>query len=527
MTALAFARSQQRYLIALVVLLTAVRVFAAAISGLGDAEAYYWSWSEQLDWGYVDHGPLVAWLIAASTAAFGVHPLTVRLPFIVLSALTLLLVAQIAFDRSRALDPNARALATGLRAAALIALMPMFFIAGGAANPDVPFLFLVALFLRLALGLARPSKDSGRGGQCLLLGAVAGLACLAKFFGVLLAWPLLMVCRRQEPRWRCLSLASIAMFLISLPQLVWNLRRGFPSLRYHFLDRHQEHQVGLSWENLAKLIGGQLAYVSPLVLLALGAALFHLARQARSVTETAARQQARTLLHMTAALGLLPMVLILLVPSAEPHWPAAGYLPLVLVASGALPRWSERPAVRRLSVVAVAFSLLLGLGFYLHALTDLGLRLAPPGYVARYDLSNELYGWPQVAAALDLRLRKLDDGRPTAIAVAGCHYTTCAQLRFAAAGRFSVLCPSPRRDQFDYFPGGDGAARHGIDLLYLRDERFPFSASELYRCATIQSYPPISIQRGGRIVRRFTPELCRRFSGLGALSWPPAPPRRP
>ena len=28
-------------------------------------EAYYWQWAQHLDWGYYDHPPLVAWLIAA------------------------------------------------------------------------------------------------------------------------------------------------------------------------------------------------------------------------------------------------------------------------------------------------------------------------------------------------------------------------------------------------------------------------------------------------------------------------------
>lgn len=108
--------------------------------------------------------------------------------------------------------------------------------------------------------------------------------------------------------------------------------------------------------------------------------------------------------------------------------------------------------------------------------------------------------------------------------VAGCHYTTCAQLRFAARGRFEVRCPSPRRDQFDYFPGGDGSAPRAapVDLLYVKDVlRFPFDADELYRCGAVTTLGTVEIRRAGRRVRAFALQRCRHYRGLRARRWPP------
>src|SRR5262249_48238337 len=43
-------------------------------------EAYYWNYAQHLDWGYLDHPPMVAWLIWLSTAIFGKSELSFRLP---------------------------------------------------------------------------------------------------------------------------------------------------------------------------------------------------------------------------------------------------------------------------------------------------------------------------------------------------------------------------------------------------------------------------------------------------------------
>ena len=109
----------------------------------------------------------------------------------------------------------------------------------------------------------------------------------------------------------------------------------------------------------------------------------------------------------------------------------------------------------------------------------------------------------------------------TVSTLGGCHYTVCAQLQLAARGRFEVICPSPRLDQFDLSRTGDGSSLRGIDLLYVQDERFPFDASRLYRCASVHDDSTVEVQRAGRVVRRFRLQLCREFGGLRARSWPP------
>ena len=230
------------------------------------------------------------------------------------------------------------------------------------------------------------------------------------------------------------------------------------------------------------------------------------------------REPPFTVLFWTAAALLgSGYLLILVVPGAEPHWPAAGYLALLPVLATALPAWIRRRWIRALTLVAIAFSALVGLALHVHVLTDLGVRLMPASYEPRYDLSNELRGWDRVASAVARAIARSD----TRALAAGCHYTSCAQLAFAARGRFPVRCPSPRLDQHDFFPGGDGSSLRRVDLIYVKDPRFPFGASELYRCANIERLPAVEIRRAGRLVRRFELERCRGFAGLASDRWPP------
>jgi dolichol-phosphate mannosyltransferase len=43
-------------------------------------EAYYWNYARHLDWSYLDHPPMVGWLIWLSTSLLGKSELSVRLP---------------------------------------------------------------------------------------------------------------------------------------------------------------------------------------------------------------------------------------------------------------------------------------------------------------------------------------------------------------------------------------------------------------------------------------------------------------
>ena len=65
----------------LVGLLTGLRIalLFSADHNLGPDEAQYWSWAKDLDFGYFSKPPMIAWIIAATTAVFGFRNLASKL----------------------------------------------------------------------------------------------------------------------------------------------------------------------------------------------------------------------------------------------------------------------------------------------------------------------------------------------------------------------------------------------------------------------------------------------------------------
>ena len=87
--------------------LTAVRVLALFLSPLElyPDESQYWAWSRHLDWGYFSKPPMIAWLIAATTALLGEGEAAVRLSAPLLHGAAALAVAAAAarlYDGRRA-----------------------------------------------------------------------------------------------------------------------------------------------------------------------------------------------------------------------------------------------------------------------------------------------------------------------------------------------------------------------------------------------------------------------------------------
>src|SRR4029450_11337090 len=86
---------------------------------LSPDEAHYWEWSRRLDWSYYSKGPFVAYLIAISTALGGATELFVRLPAVVLSGGTTILVY-------RLVDALLRDVRLALASVGLLHITPLF-----------------------------------------------------------------------------------------------------------------------------------------------------------------------------------------------------------------------------------------------------------------------------------------------------------------------------------------------------------------------------------------------------------------
>jgi dolichol-phosphate mannosyltransferase len=233
--------------------LLALRMAYAGSIYLLPQEAYYWNYSEHLDIGYLDHPPMVAWLIHVGTALLGQTELGVRIGAVLISLITsgfAYLLARNLFGRG-----------PGYVAALLATTLPFFFGTGLVMTPDVPLVACWAgalYFLERAL-LAEQRAAWWGAGICV------GLGMLSKYTMVLVPLSTLVYCLVDRRARRSLAKpepygAALVALLLFTPVLLWNVRNGWASFVYQGPRRWN---AALDF-NLHTLVWQALLLITPL-----------------------------------------------------------------------------------------------------------------------------------------------------------------------------------------------------------------------------------------------------------------------
>ncbi len=220
-------------------------------------EAYYWLYSRHLALSYLDHPPMVAWLIRVSTAAFGSSELAVRLPVYLCWFVT----AAFVFGLTRPLAGAAAA----HRSLILVAVLPIYFGMGLLMIPDAS---LHACWAGCLYYLHRALLGERRG-SWVGVGVCLGLGMLSKYTISLLAPAILLFVAldRRSRRWLArpepyVALACAAALLT--PVLIWNATHDWASLRYHGSARWSDEFTFAPYT----LVGAAAVLLTPVGLLA-------------------------------------------------------------------------------------------------------------------------------------------------------------------------------------------------------------------------------------------------------------------
>src|SRR6516225_8655795 len=361
---------------------TLVRLLFVSTTDIANGEAYYYVWSRFPSLSYYDHPPLVAW-IAWLTTRFSHGSLAVRAgPLLCAVAFG----AGVFVLARRLFSPRA-----GFLAVATVTVIPVFFASSYALNPEAPLAPLWVLGLILLEGMREHDEDW----RPLAAGAVAGLAFLAKYSGVLLLGVglLYVLVSPQGRRWlRRLSLylGSLVALAVATPVLVWNQQRGWPSLVLHFVERRSATDPGTLALNTWHALVGQLGPFHPLILPGL------LVTLAICIRRAARDDRFRFLSLASWPVLLFFLVMMARVRDAESHWTMVGYIPLGVAAGGLLDEGWERlsTGLRWYIVACLAITLAGTVAFYAYS-TDPSLRrFLPAGlYDPDRDAFNEMTGW--------------------------------------------------------------------------------------------------------------------------------------
>ena len=357
---------------ALVVGVTLLRAAAGFSVPMTGDEAYYWEWSRHPALGYVDHPPMVAWVIAAFSL-LGTTPGAVRVGFVLCGIVATLAAADCATTLS---DRRA-----GAVAAAVVTLAPLLSLAFTSATPDGPYLAWSALTLALA-------ARAFRAPSALLyaaLGVAMGGALLSRLFALALVAGIaafaLVPSRRSL--WRAGLGWSMALALMAYaPFLWWNATHEWASFVFALAQRHRNIDP--------------VSLVRPFVLFAIAAAAFSPGLWIAAFACVV--RPPRALLGWTAVPLLAALFSLAIKENVEVYWLEGPFLALAIAAGVAYvalaPRartiWAIGSAVPALAFVGALFVAALVPGPVYAALRTHGLQLRHAG-------PFEIYTFPELA----------------------------------------------------------------------------------------------------------------------------------
>ena len=221
-----------------------INMIQAWLTGLDGDEAYYWTYSRHLQWGYFDHPPVVA-LSVKLGEMLGHGRLFTRLGAVLLSALTIYF--------------GYRALPDRLKDAKIYVLVfssvVIFHIYGFVTTPDPPLFFFTVLFF-YAYKLYLEEDDLVH--SVFLAASIVGML-YSKYHGVLPVFFVFLSNPRlisKRSAWMVLLLVVAAI----LPHLLWQYSHGWPTIRYHLFERSQG---SYSIDKTTNYILGQLLVFGP------------------------------------------------------------------------------------------------------------------------------------------------------------------------------------------------------------------------------------------------------------------------
>ncbi len=390
-----------RFLVGFVLGATLLHILAAAATPLLDDEAYYWIWSRHLDLSYLDHPPVIAYLIFLTTR-FGDSALWVRLGPILLGVATtysMFLLGRELFDAQ-----------VGMIAAGLFQVVPI--LAGGTvvASPDAPLFLAWTIALRFVWQAVHERRNGWAGA-----GLTLGFGLLSKLHIIFLIAGIVLFLALYRSEWlgrpQPYRAAALAVLLFS-PVVYWNFTHEWAMVRFILSER-------------PLVLGGVAGGVDLLVRqLSFTLLLFPVLCYALYVAWKRRRDERFAYLFWTSLPVIaIPLALGFFFGAARGTWLAPGYLSLAVVIGTF---WNRVTASLAAATAAI-------LGYVLLVPLMPGLPI---------PASEELYGWQEATERVVQEARRT--GRSPVLMAD--RYEVAALLTYYTRGAIPVAllpCPNP------------------------------------------------------------------------------------
>jgi hypothetical protein len=214
--------SRETYFVLGFLLIWAIlNLLSAAFTGLAHDEAYYWMYSENLDWGFYDHPPAIALMIKAGYFLFE-NAFGLRLVNVLTGGISLFLLWKICSKYGEDF----------LLFVSLISGIIVFHAYGFIAVPDGPLL-ASSIFYFWALD---KYLDSDKIKYILILALSIALMLYSKYHGFLILLFTIIAAPKLLTK-KSFWLVTLCSIILFLPHIIWQIKNNYPPLQYHLLGR--------------------------------------------------------------------------------------------------------------------------------------------------------------------------------------------------------------------------------------------------------------------------------------------------
>ena len=510
----------QRGAIGLVAVAVAFRLLYSGQVELLPEETYYWNYARHLDIGYLDHPPMVAWLIKAGTVAFGDGEFGVRVGALCSGAIATLFVYR--------LTRNLFGAPSALASVVLMQTLPFFFLAGMLMTPDSP---LTAAWAASLYFLERALIEGRRGawwgaGLCLGAGLLSkytiALVGLSAFIFVLIDPASRRWLRRPEPYGA--ALLAVAVFS---PVIFWNAHHEWAS----FLFQTSRRLADRPQFALHKLIASAIVLLTPTGIAAAALLLVRKTPEAStartSAPEADTRRRARLFLQVATLTPLALFAVFSLRHEVKLDWTGAPWIATVPLLAYGMVRWAEgRAGFRTFLARSWAPTLMVLLLLYGGGLYDLTWGIPGVGYGRHAELVP--IGWRELGRQIG-RIAQ-DVGKRTGetqLVVGMDRYAIASELAFYAPDKGLGVRETSSGHLFGqvglmyerWFPQADEKGRTLLLVAWSPDElATPNVVSAVERWDPIQEGV---LTRDGEIIRHYYYRVGHGYGhGAAALSPP-------
>jgi 4-amino-4-deoxy-L-arabinose transferase-like glycosyltransferase len=487
-------RKYQKAFLTLLIATTIFRLFYIQWIELAPDEAYYWTWSKQLQWGYYDHPPMVGFLIWVFTTIAGQSEFGVRMGWVIIGAVLTILLYRLGRRMFRSEQ-------AGFYSALLMNIILLASTGAIIVTPDGPqgLFWVLATFC-----VYRAISDEGNY-WWYLAGIFLGLGLFSKYTMILLVPCLFFFLlsypegrrwlKRKEPYFSFL----LGLGLFS-PVIYWNAQNEWMSFRFqlsHGLEVKKE--VGLWY--FGEYWGGQAAVVSPLMFIAL---LWAMVRS--GLAGYRFNKEHLLLLFWTSAPILLFFAYSSLRSKVEANWPALAYFSAVVALAGISteewPGWKKGRRMYSWASILTAF-----LFTFIAHLQPIHAIVPIP---AHRDPTSQLQGWGALGERIREIARSMDPSKGIFLLTPnhqlvgeGMFYTQrrIPAYQWEAPHRINHLSPinsPPVGSQSIFLMEGGVELPKGLEPLFESCEKLE----------------PIVIRRDSSLVRTHPIWKCSGFKGL-------------